>query len=194
MENLLQLVLTLAVAVVAITLIVAVSHLSAIRKSLQELARQGRMAVQPARSALAPERTQAAEEVASQPQPIYRPVVVSPPPAPALIERTRFEEVPEEAPARSRPMVVSPPPPPPPLEPTHFGEAPEQPLLDEEIPERALSPEEVADQTVPSDRPEMVNPSQPSAEAKPSRLPTIIGIVVLVLAVGFLVFVVLYTK
>jgi len=194
MENVLQLVLALAVAVVAITLIVAVSHLSAIRKSLQELVRQGRMAVQPARSALAPEQTQGAEEVASQPQPIYRPVIVSPPPAPAPVERTRFEEVPEEAPARSRPMVVSPPPPPAPLEPTHFGEAPEPPLLDEEIPERALSPEEVADQTVPSDRPEKVNPSQPSAEAKPSRMPTIVGIVVLVLAIGFLVFVVLYTK
>ena len=40
MENVLQLVLVLAVAVVAITLIVAVSHLSAIRKSLEELARQ----------------------------------------------------------------------------------------------------------------------------------------------------------
>ena len=132
------------------------------------------MAVQPARSALAPERTQAAEEVASQPQPIYRPVIVSPPPLRASRAHA-IEEVRTQAFGRKRPESPT-------------------PLLDEEIPERALSPEEVADQTVPSDRREMVNPSQPSAEAKPSRMPTIIGIVVLVLAIGFLVFAVLYTK
>ena len=41
MENVLQLVLTLAGVVVAITLVVAVAHLSAIRKSLEALVQQG---------------------------------------------------------------------------------------------------------------------------------------------------------
>jgi hypothetical protein len=194
MENVLQLVLTLSVVVVAITVVVAVSHLSAIRKSLEELARQGRMPVQPARSEVASERAQTADEAPSQPQPIYRPVIVSPPPSPAPVQRARFVEVSEQAAPASRPAIVSPPQSVAPVEPTRFGEAREQVPLVEEIPEQAWPPREAADQTPPIFRPATVSPPPAPAEAGPSRMPTIIGIVVLVLAIAFLVFAVLYTK
>ncbi len=185
MENVLQLVLTLAGVVVAITLVVAVAHLSAIRKALETLVQQGRMPVQARREealgdVLPSERAPEQSWLAS------RPAVVSPPPA-APVERTRFA-APEQVVPINRPAVVNPPPPPP-VEQARFEEAPQQPRM-QEAPDQVLPTEEAE----PAYAPATVSPPLIPAEPKASRLPVLIGIVVLVCAIGFLAFLVLYTK
>jgi len=181
-------VLTLAGVVIAVAGIVALSHLSAIRKSLETLARQGQTPLRPARSEEVSGRILPLEPTPAPPEPVYRPVVVvppppAPPPPPPAMQRPRYEEASEQAPPASRPTTVSPPAPPPPA-PVH------QTLFEEPEPavEEAPAP--------PPSRPATTSPPPPPPPAEPgrSRMPTIIGIVVLVAAIGFLIFVVLYTK
>jgi len=187
MENVLQLVLTLAGVVVAITLVVAVAHLSAIRKSLEALVQQGRMPVQ-ARREEALGDVLPSEPAPEQSWPASRPAVVSPPPPPpAPVERTRFAG-PEQVVPINRPAVINPPPPPP-VEQARFEEAPQQPRM-QEAPDQVPPTEEAE----PAYGPATVSPPLIPAEPKTSRLPVVIGIVVLVCAIGFLAFLVLYTK
>jgi hypothetical protein len=192
MENLLQLVLTLAGVVVAVILAVALGQLVAIRKSLDALVRQGRMPAQPAR----PE--EASGQIFSSPQaapaqtpPVYRPVIVSPPP-PAPVEPLRFEEVPEPVFPENATAIVSPPPSPT-VQQTRSEEASQRVLPIEQAPEPVAVAEEASAQTPPDHSSVAASAALP-AEPTRSRMPTIIGIVVLVLAIAALVFVVLYTK
>jgi hypothetical protein len=192
MENLLQLVLTLAGVVVAITLLVALGQLVAIRKALEALAKQGRMPAQPARSeAASGQIVPPAEVAAAQTPPAYRPAIVSPPP-PAPVEPLRFEEVPEPVFPESATAIVSPATPPA-MQQTRFEEASQRVLPIEQAPEQSVVAEEAPAQTPPAYSPATVSAALP-AEPTKSRMPTIIGIAVLVLAIAALVFVVLYTR
>lgn len=186
MGNVIQLVPALVGIVVAVILLVALLQLIAIRKSLETLVRQRQMPVRQPRFEEAPEQV----------LPASRPVIVSPPPPPpAPLRQPRFEEAPERVQPASRPVIVSPPPPPPePLQHTAFGEAPEQFVLTEEVAEPAQPGEEVPQQP-PAYRPATVSSPPPEpAQPKTSHMATIIGIVVLVFAVGFLIFMIVYTK
>jgi hypothetical protein len=193
MENVLQLVPALAGIVVAITLLVALSQLVAIRKALEALAKQGRMPAQPARpEAASGEILPSAEVAPAQTPPVYRPVIVSPPPPPAPVEPLRFEEAPEPVFPESGPAIVSPATSPAVQRPPS-KEASQRVLPIEEAPEQAVVAEEASAQTPPAYSAATFNAAPPAEPAR-SRMPTIIGIVVLVFAIGFLVFVVLYTK
>src|SRR5271166_2246815 len=165
MENVFQLVLTLASVVVAIALVVAVGHLSAIRKLLETLVAQRRMPAQQTRYEVASDQAQPPEEAPAQgPQPIYRPVIVSPPPAPAPVQQTRFE-------------------------------APEQAPPAEEIPPQRVPAEVASDWARPAESPATADLEPPALVApRTSRLPVVIGIIVLLGAIAFLAFLVIYTK
>ena len=198
MENVFQLVLTLASVVVAIALVVALGHLSAIRKSLETLVAQRRMPAQQTRDEVASDQAQPAEEAPAQdPPPIYRPVIVTPPPPPppVPIQQTRFEAAREEVMPAGAPAIVSPPPPPVPVQKTRFEAASEQAPPAEEIPDQGLSAEVSSEWARPAESPETANLEPPTPAApRPSRLPVVIGIIVLLGAIGFLAFLVLYTK
>jgi hypothetical protein len=194
MENVSQLVLALAGIVVAITLLVALGQLVAIRKALEALVKQGRMSAPPARPEEASGQILPSAEVApAQTPPVYRPVIVSPPPPPAPVEPLRFEEAPEPVFPESGPAIVSPAQSPAPVQEMRFEEASQRVLPIEEAPEQVVVAAEAPAQTPPAYSPATVSAAMP-AEPTRSRMPTIIGIVVLVFAIGFLVFVVLYTK
>jgi hypothetical protein len=192
MENVLQLVLTLAGVAVAVTLVIVASHLSAIRKSLEALAKQGPMPAQLARPEEASGQVLPPAEVAPQTPPVYRPVIVSPSPPPAPVEPLRFEEVPEPVFPGSGPEIISPATPPA-MQQTRFEEASQRVVPIEQAPEPAVVAEEAAAQTPPAYSAATVT-AVPPAEPARSRMPTIIGIVVLVVAIAALAFVVLYTK
>src|SRR5271165_1689235 len=140
MENVFQLVLTLASVVVAIALVVALGHLSAIRKLLETLVAQRRMPAQQTRYEVASDQVQSPEEAPAQgPQPIYRPVIVSPAPAPVPVQQPRFEEARAQVMPPSTPAIVNLAPPAP-IQQTRF-EAPEQAPPAEEIPPQGLPAE-----------------------------------------------------
>ena len=191
MENLLQLVLTLAVVVVAVTLLVALGQLLAIRKALEALVRQGRMPAQVQPAEVSGQILPSAETASSETPPIYRPVVVSsPPPAPAPVEPLRFEEVPEPAFPENATAIASPPSPPAPIQQTRSEEAAQRVLPIE-------APRQVVAETPAPSTPvyaATATSTAPPAEPTRSRLPIIIGIAFLVFAIGFLAFMVLYTK
>ena len=107
---------------------------------------------------------------------------------------TRADVSAPQVPAASRPPVVGPAPPPP-VQQTRFEEAPEQFVLTEKVAEQIQPAEEVSEQPLPEYRPATVSsPSPDPTPAKPSHMPTIIGIVVLAFAVAFLIFMIVHTK
>jgi hypothetical protein len=194
MENVLQLVLPLAGVVVAVTLLVALGQLVAIRKALEALVKQGRMPAQPARPEAASGQILASAEVApAETPPVYRPVIVSPPPPPAPVEPLRFEEAPEPVFPESGPAIVSPATPPAPVQEVRFEEASQRVLPIEQAPEPAVIAGQAPGQIPPAYSPANVS-AVPPAEPTRSRMPMIIGIVVLVFAIAALAFVVAYTK
>jgi hypothetical protein len=194
MENVLQLVPMLAGVVIAIACLIALGQLVAIRKALEALVKQGQMPAHPARpAAVSSQSLPPAGVAATQTPPVYRPVVVSPPPPPVPVEPLRFEEAPEPVFPDSGPAIVSPASPSVTVQETRFEEASQRVLPIEQAPQPAVVAEEAPAQTSPAYSPATVSAAQP-AEPTRSRMPTIIGIVVLVVAIGALVFVVLYTK
>ncbi|MGO9519383.1 MAG: hypothetical protein ACLPND_20295 [Candidatus Korobacteraceae bacterium] len=194
MENVFQLVLTLASVVVAIALVVALGHLSAIRKLLETLVAQRRMPAQQTRYEVASDQAQPPEEAPAQdPPPIYRPVIVSPP-APVPVQQPRFEEARAQVMPASAPAIVNPPPSPAPAQQTRFEAAEQAPPAEEMTPEGL--PAEVGSGWAGSAESPATADLEPPALVAPrtSRLPVIIGIVVLLAAIAFLAFLVIYTK
>jgi hypothetical protein len=193
MENPVQLVLAASGVVIAIALLVALAYLSAIRKSLEALVTQSRVPLQPARSEAASGHILPLEEAPPAPTPpVSRPVLVSTPPPPPT-EPLRFEEAPEPVFAEPDPEIVSPPPAPAPAPAPRFEESAQRELPIEEVPKQVVATQQVPAPPPPAYSPAPVS-APPPAEPARSRMPTIIGIVVLVVAIAFLVFVVLYTK
>jgi hypothetical protein len=109
-------------------------------------------------------------------------------------ERALWTEAPEQASPERRLEIVSPPPPPAPIQP-RFEAASVQAPPAEEIPSQGLPAEVVPDTARPADSPATADLEPPALESpRASRLPTVIGIIVLLGAIAFLAFLVLYTK
>src|SRR5271166_5476799 len=87
----------LAGIVIAITLVVALFQLVAIRKLFERLLEQRQVPAAQPRAEVAPEQALWAEEVPEPVLPDRRPEIVSPPPPPP-IGQPRFEAVSEQAP------------------------------------------------------------------------------------------------
>jgi hypothetical protein len=185
METVLQWVPVAAGVVIAVTLIVLAMQLGAIRRVLQALLEQRAMLAAPRREEAFVNRASWAEQAPEQPLPERRPERVHPPPpAPAPQERV----MPASAPA-----ITSQPPPPAPIEPMRFEDPPLEPPLPEGVAEQTASAYEA--EMPPAESAATASPQKPiPAEPKASRLPVVIGIVVLVCAIGFLAFLLLYTK
>jgi len=184
MSDVIQIVPALVGMLVAIILIIALFQLFAIRKSLERLVNQRQTPFQQARS-----------DAEDQFLPASRGAMVSPPTAPPPIQQARFEEVAQQTPPVSRLAVAGPPPPPVPVQQMRREEVSGQLPLGEEAAEPTLRSKESSGEALPTYSTPTASP-QPSAPTQPkvNRLPLLIGIVVMVFAVGFLIFMILHSK
>lgn len=190
MGNVIQWAPALVGIVIAITLVVALFQLVAIRKLLEKLLQQSRIPATQPRAGMASERA-LWTEAPEQASPERRLEIVSPPSPP----QARFEAAREQVMPAVAPAILSPPPPAAPVQQPRFGVVPEQAPSAEEIPDQGPPAEAVSDWARPAESPATADLEPPVLAApRPSRLPVIIGIIVLLGAIGFLAFLVIYTK